>query len=253
MSLLQSFKQFGWLLERRARAKRYGIPFSRDKNWVMPRQILVAGQWLDLVHPGDEGSVIALKDIFVSDVYWLDRLRKERVRTVLDIGAHVGFFSLAAKDAFPTATIHAYEPNEALWPLLSAHSTSAGFTAIPNAVGSVDGKVNLQAGHDSVYTAVSPHEEGKVKMTAIGDAILRVAGNGPLDLLKMDCEGSEWEILSAHEALRNVRFITMEYHLFPEKTLSQLQQIFQDLGFKIETQQQDGNENGRIFASRRGT
>lgn len=48
--------------------------------------------------------------IFLDDDYFIDRITRP-VSTVLDIGANIGFFSIAARKSFPQATIHSYEPN----------------------------------------------------------------------------------------------------------------------------------------------
>jgi FkbM family methyltransferase len=238
-----------WFLERRSRARRYAIPYSRDKNWVAPQRLRIAGKWIDLSSPGDQGSSIALKDIFVSDVYWLDLLKSKQIHTVLDIGAHVGFFSLAAKHAFPGALVHAYEPNKDIWHHLESHANSAGFQAFNEAVGAKTGKVNTLQGQDSVFTKCVQSEHGTVSMVGISDAIRLMTDIAPLDLLKMDCEGGEWDILKSADALKRVRFLTMEYHLDRERTLSKIRQILSELGFVIEAEQEDGDNFGRILAS----
>ena len=38
-------------------------------------------------------------------------------------------------------------------------------------------------------------------------------GEYDVDIVKMDCEGSELEILENKELWKNIKFITMEYHL----------------------------------------
>ena len=59
------------------------------------------------------GTLNDFLSIFLDDDYYLERQNKE-VSSVLDIGANLGFFSIAARNAFPNATIHSYEPNEDL-------------------------------------------------------------------------------------------------------------------------------------------
>ena len=68
---------------------------------------------MKLSFPDEVGVVNDFLSIFLDDDYRLDRV-KWPVGTVLDIGANLGFFSIAARNAFPEATIHAYEPNHEL-------------------------------------------------------------------------------------------------------------------------------------------
>ena len=45
------------------------------------------------------------------------------------------------------------------------------------------------------------------------DTVIDRFKNKKIDLLKLDCESSEFEILRDSNALNHVRFISMEYHL----------------------------------------
>jgi FkbM family methyltransferase len=242
------FSRLFWLLERRSRAKHYGIAYARDKGWKMPRQVRISGNWVTLSYPSDQGSYIAFKDVFISDVYWLDKLREKRFESILDIGGHAGFFSLAAKNVFPNAKVHSYEPNSLLWPHIDSHAGQAGFSVFHEAVGSQSGWVSLQEGQDSVFTQCRVDDQGDVKMTSIAEAIERVSGAGMLDLLKMDCEGGEWEIFNDTASMKKVRCLSMEYHLFEDKPLTLLRNKILELGFVIKTEQSDGETNGRILA-----
>jgi hypothetical protein len=50
----------------------------------------------------------------------------------------------------------------------------------------------------------------------------------------MDCEGSEWEILSNKEVFQNVKFITMEYHLGKNSLdHSRIKNVLEEIGFKL--------------------
>ena len=130
-------------MNRRKRARRYSIPYTRDKNWKTPQYLLVNEHLRELALPDDAGTAIAFKDIFLSDVYGLESL-PQPPRTILDIGAHAGLFSLAARLHFPDAIIHAYEPNPALWPNLDQGERNRTVTASREAVGFSKGKAVLE-------------------------------------------------------------------------------------------------------------
>ena len=236
-------------MNRRKRARRYSIPYTRDKNWKAPQYLLVNEHLRELALPDDAGTAIAFKDIFLSDVYGLESL-PQPPRTILDIGAHAGLLSLAARLHFPDAIIHAYEPNPALWPNLDRQSEIGQFTVFHEAVGLSDGKAVLEFPGDTVFTRCMPSPAGEVKVTAISDAICRIAKDGFVDLLKLDCEGGEWNILEDTEAMRRIANLTMEYHLTGSKAVKDLLAILRDMGFHIDFVHGDSDKYGRIHARR---
>jgi tRNA1(Val) A37 N6-methylase TrmN6 len=61
--------------------------------------------------------------ILIEDCYRLGEIKRP-VRTVLDIGANIGLFAIAARHRFPRSTIHCYEPNLALEEHLAAHCSA---------------------------------------------------------------------------------------------------------------------------------
>jgi methylase of polypeptide subunit release factors len=76
----------------------------------------VNGAAVALEWPPENGVRAALIEVFLSDDYGLDIIADQdsaATRRVLDVGANVGWFALAARGHFPRAAIHAYEPNAA--------------------------------------------------------------------------------------------------------------------------------------------
>ena len=53
--------------------------------------------------------------------------------------------------------------------------------------------------------------------SSISKVIRRIAHGGIVDLVKLDCEGAEWEILQDSQAMKCVINLTMEYHLAGEE------------------------------------
>ena len=235
------------LIDRRKRARRFSIPYTRDRNWKTPGYLKVGEELKELALPDDAGTAIAFKDIFVSDVYGLESL-PQPPKAIVDIGAHAGLFSLAARLYFPGAIIHAYEPNPALWCNLDRQSEIGRFTVFHEAVGLDQGKAILEFGADTVFTRCVPSLSGEIRVTAISEVVRRIANSGIVDLLKLDCEGAEWEILKDVEAMKRVANLTMEYHLAGRESLQHLLHILRDLQFRIDFVHNDGDNNGRIRA-----
>lgn len=232
------------LLRRRQRARRFRVPYSRDRSWRTPQEIEIRGIRLPLHLPRDQGTRIAFKDIFLEDVYGLLSL-KETPERILDIGAHAGLFSLYARALFPQAIIHAYEPNPAVEQHLHHQSEIGGFTVFNQAVAGAPGFARLVMGADSVFTRTISEAGGEIPIIGIYEAIRRLGGKA--DVLKLDCEGCEWTILQRKETLGPTRFLTLEYHLSDGQTLAEISRLVAQAGFQIGFLREDGDRNGRIW------
>ena len=130
------------LLRRRYRARRLGIEFRRGASWVLPAKMFVNGRRWAISAPDDRGTEGAFLNIFLDDCYGIESIGHP-VRTVLDIGAHAGFFSMHARNTYPDAIIHAYEPNPNMKEFLEHQSGIGGFTYLLEAVGNKDDMVLL--------------------------------------------------------------------------------------------------------------
>jgi hypothetical protein len=82
-----------------------------------------------------------------------------------------------------------------------------------------------------------------------------VAELGSVDLLKMDCEGAEWDIFKQREPWQKVRHLAMEYHLdlgnSQNATIETVDRTLRELGFTKVTINQTANHPwGLAFARR---
>jgi hypothetical protein len=70
-----------------------------------------------------------------------------------------------------------------------------------------------------------------------------------VDLLKLDCEGAEWDILpSANEIFPKISQICMEFHLERGWTVERLAGLLRDGGFKVI--HTSAGWNGSLWATR---
>ena len=236
----------GWS-QRWIRARQLGIRYFRDRSWKAPVTIRVNGQRVEMLLPNDKGTEIAFKDIFLNDCYELESLPKN-IASVVDIGAHVGLFSLAARIRFPRAEIHAYEPNRQMLPFLAQQSAVGQFSVFSEAVGFERGQVSIKPGEDSVHARVVHDSESSIPSISFTEAIRRVK-NEPI-LVKLDCEGSEWEVLRDAITWQRVRYLTMEYHLWAGYTLVELVRQIESLGFVIKSLTDTEDTFGILVAQR---
>lgn len=220
-------------LKRRAAAKRFGVDFGRAKSFRLPRMISLNGQKIALEIPEEPGQLTAFIELMLDDCYCLREIAKQtRVATILDIGANVGLFGLAARAAFPKARIHAYEPNTALTRHLSNHARQTGFDYFTEAVGREAGRVSLIVDpYQSVLSSTRHDPHGSIPQVAFRTALDRLGGCA--DLVKLDCEGAEWEIFGDQESWSRVGFVTMEYHLGPGDGHDKIVGALHAIGFQI--------------------
>jgi FkbM family methyltransferase len=226
------FKKVKTLAKRRKNAKKIGIKFTRAAAWKLPKKILINNRAINLHLINDGSTSTSFIDIFLDDVYGLHFFKSylPEVKKIIDIGANQGLFTLAAKNIFP-AQIHAYEPNPEIIKYLKHHADLIQSICFNEAVGLTRGRINIQKGKDSLHSKVNLSENGNIIQVPIADAISRM--NGDIDLLKLDCEGAEWEILKDTASLKKVKAITLEYHLDEEHNHDSIKEILQNAGFKI--------------------
>lgn len=113
-------------IQKRVRARRLGFNLWRSQNFELPESIILNGTRVSVQLPNEKGVRVAFMELLIADCYGLEQAVLP-VRTVLDIGANVGLFALAARNAFPEAVIHSYEPNLQLEPYLKQQAHVAGF------------------------------------------------------------------------------------------------------------------------------
>ncbi len=200
------------LFSRYRRAHRLGFRFCRVSSFVLPDELKFDKSTIGLEYPKEEGVFHDFTSIFLDDDYGIELLKSKDIGKIIDIGANVGFFSLASRLAFPYSQIHAYEPNQNLSRYLNSYSDSLKIENYPEAVGKKHGLVELELMGDSNQSRIKHSRKGSLPMISIREAIDRIGGDA--HLLKMDCEGSEWEILEEKQSLGSVRHITLEYHLW---------------------------------------
>lgn len=65
----------------------------------------------------------------------------------------------------------------------------------------------------------------------LANAISRMGGD--VDLMKIDCEGAEWDLFEDKSTFQKVKEIRMEYHLGRDRTVDDLRMKARELGFSI--------------------
>ena len=72
---------------------------------------------------------------------------------------------------------------------------------------------------------------------------------GFVDLVKIDCEGAEWDLFKAKDVWQHISSIRMEYHLWRVHTYAEVVEAMHELGFNIVRHVPSG-EWGIVWAQR---
>jgi len=194
--------------------------------------------------------------VFVRREYGL----MEGFRTIIDIGGNMGSFSVYAAQRCPSAKIYCYEPDPRNFECLSQNLKLNGLEnrVVPNqcAVASTSGKRSMAGSLSPLHSLVQSDATARgqlVECTTLAD-ILKTQNLREVDLLKMNCEGAEYEILEncAPEVLARIRNIRLEYHLMGDgkNNGASLCRLLKNQGFTIERFTQYKTESGFIWAAR---
>lgn len=172
---------------------------------------------------------------------------------ILDIGAHKGYFSIYASVLNNVVKIFAYEPEEKNFAVLKENLKM-------NRVKNVFAKNVAVCGNDGVrelFLSEDSHNHSVVGEAFGGDVSRKVncvsfatiiekhlakEGCENVALVKMDCEGAEFEILESAdssvngvEIFKKIKSFCIEYHEFlPEMKARRLVDVLKKHGYKVD-------------------
>lgn len=150
----------------------------------------------------------------ITHTYRLQDLSFQPGDVVLDIGAHVGVVSCYLAKKWPHVTIYAYEPIEANYRRLERNLRVNGCTNVHicNRAITADGRELTMRGDANTNTGgYSAFSGGPEVRHVQSETLPPFVGN--IALLKLDCEGAEYEILQSIEGqLSRIDTLIMEVH-----------------------------------------
>jgi len=174
----------------------------------------------------------------------LDQLIQKATESIIDIGAHIGLFSVYARTLNSSAPIFAFEPEPNNYKLLKENlkqNRIQNIVAKSIAVTSKSDQITLNISQDSHnHSIILPSETHiKVQSTTL-ERIIQQTPNQKCDLVKMDCEGAEFEIigLTSPETFTKIDTLYIEYHEYnPEMKKDSLRSTLEKNGFKTQVSQ----------------
>lgn len=178
------------------------------------------------------------KEVFMEDVYEIDQLAARLPDTgiVLDIGANGGFFDCILLSKKPGLKIHAFEPLPANVqalerlvhnnPTLQDRMMVSGVAVTGKKIDHIELFIESESEHSVVASSVSHFDErnkSSIQVPTITFAeILAPLKTDEIALLKIDCEGSEYDIFynTPVELIQKIPFISAEVHDLDKETMN---------------------------------
>ena len=178
-------------------------------------------------------------------------------RVIVDAGANIGLFTCFAAMRAPQASVHAIEPFPATYERLVETVRANGFDARVTchrvALSSSDGVSAMSAAAEAsqMFHLASGTAGSGVSVTTTTLAALLGSIDVPaIDLLKMDIEGSEYDVLltTPPDVLKRIRRVDLEFHKAPspERTPQTLVRHLASAGFRLREPAAPGAEYGML-------
>lgn len=191
-------------------------------------------------------DVWSVKETFLDQFYTRYGVAVQDGWTVVDVGAGIGDYCLYAAHSNPKVKLYAFEPYPGSFSLLKknlALNEIENVHTFQKAVWSRTGELGLdlasgeplQISSQEKLNELQGAESISVEAVSL-ESLITAEKIKKIDLLKMDCEGAEYEILfnTPEKTLQRVDRIIMEYHnLDQDHTHPALAAFLEVRGFRV--------------------
>lgn len=202
-------------------------------------------------------DVWSIKETFFDDFYHFERNSQITTGIILDIGAGIGEFAILAARACPGCKVFGFEPFPESFEYFQQNIRSNNLTnafPIEAAVTSKPGTMvmDISSGNPLQFsTQTNAASSVPVNMVMLLD-FLKNNSIESVDLLKIDCEGGEFDILLPLKPTELTRFkrVALEYHdSLTVHRHAELVSHFKSAGFSVEVVPNDVHSDlGYIYA-----
>lgn len=210
----------------------------------MIKELKIFGKSVKLTMRND-GDLAIANELFLDRQY---RQCEDAIKTaknaVIDVGGHLGFFSLMASLLNSDVPIYTFEPHAGNFELLKENlkqnhikNITAKQTAVSDEIGEIQLQISKEDLNHSTIHAIEPTGETQSVHATTLDRIFQKNRIEKCDLLKLDCEGSEFKIIlnAPKELFKKIDAIFLEYHDWAGiGNHKELKNYLESIGYKVE-------------------
>jgi FkbM family methyltransferase len=218
---------------------------ARHRLTGKPEELVYRVDGTTITIPNRPGARVPVYELFSEDDYqlaWITQGLGDSPVAV-DIGAHVGCFTLAFAKLYPKGRVEAFEASPSTASYLERNIVTNGLSdrvtsnqvalaaeagvfefADNGAASGLNGVLHLgKAGSTTV----------KVPSIPMSDAFARAGGK--VDIVKMDTEGAEYAMVLGSKPAdwATVQRVVMEYHALPGHSWDELAAFFAEAGLNL--------------------
>lgn len=186
-----------------------------------------------------------INSVWLEDMYNIPNLDWSTINTCIDIGGHIGSATLFFASKNKNMQIFTYEPAPANFAQLQTNVTKNNLGnrihITPAAVDADEGTKILHLMSTTGGNSFFEYEQSAQTITVPTTTLSNILASNAIticDLLKIDCEGAEYNILYATppEDLAKIRTIILEHHAFstePKQNVEDLQTFLEAHNFIV--------------------
>ncbi len=233
-------------------------PSTYRNWWVLPLPKLGISVVLELrnglqylVRAGHTDLAVVNEATILNPYLTTEYIRISEESTIVDVGANIGDFTVQVAKRCPRGRVIAVEPLHDHVRMIGIQAQLNGLeniVCVQAALGGTEGQIEIHVGggQSSAYWGGASIQNAR--LTTLSQ-VMQETGIEEISLLKLDCEGAEWEILPAAEkVLPRIRQICMEFHCVPGWTPERLAEWLRDREYKV--WHTTGSWNGLLWAVR---
>jgi FkbM family methyltransferase len=227
---------------------------KKIKNWEIPmiyyfglkqsKKIVNFKNGIQCIIRNKFDAIALYENFFMKTNCPSDLMSIKKNDIIIDIGAHVGYFTLYASNIAKEGKIYAFEPTNQTYQILKENIKLNKLKNVKTTnCGVLDqvGTATLYSDEEnSISNSMFKSNNKKIEKINVINITKIIEDNdiNKINLLKLDCEGAEFLILMelSNVEIKKIEKISVEVHLdLSERKIEDLENFLKEKGFKVIT------------------